>query len=53
MLTIFTCIAGVDYCDAITMYFKDKRVAQLNIHQESHLNNLAVISGPKGKIEVR
>ena len=43
---------GVDYCDSVTMYFKDKRVAQLNVHQESTLNNYAVISGDKGLIEV-
>ena len=47
------CISpGVDYCDSITMYFKDKRVAQLNLHQESVLSNCAVISGDKGNIEV-
>ena len=34
------------------MYFKDKRAAQLNVHQESTLNNYAVISGDKGLIEV-
>ena len=34
------------------MYFKDKRVAQLNLHQESVLSNCAVISGDKGNIEV-
>ena len=43
---------GVDYCDSITMYFKDKRVAQLNLHQESVLSNCAFISGDKGTIEV-
>ena len=42
----------MDYCDSITMYFKDKRVAQLNLHQESFLSNCAVISGDKGNIEV-
>ena len=46
------CFVGVDYCDSITMYFKDKRVAQLNLHQESFLSNCAVISGDKGNIEV-
>ena len=46
-------LVGVDYCDSITMYFKDKRVAQLNLHQESFLSNCAVISGDKGNIEVR
>ena len=44
--------SGVDYCDSITMYFKDKRVAQLKLHQESVLSNCAVISGDKGNIEV-
>ena len=44
--------SGVDYYDSITMYFKDKRVAQLNLHQESVLSNCAVISGDKGNIEV-
>ena len=49
---VFLSIVGVDYCDSITMYFKDKRVAQLNLHQESVLSNCAVISGDKGNIEV-